>query len=130
LSPNIGYYFMDNLGIGLALNVSGTKLGRVKGSSFGAGPWLRYYVYKGVFAHAGYNFSSVKITTPGVPDLKFTGSNINLGIGYSHFLNNSIALEPKLYYDINSSKLDGDSESSKDNTFGLSIGFQIFFNRN
>ncbi|NOT36937.1 MAG: hypothetical protein HOP11_06135 [Saprospiraceae bacterium] len=120
LAPNIAYFVIDNLGIGLSVNYTSIKQGDEKFSSTGIEPWARYYAYKNLFAQAGYEILSAKL---GDEDA-VNGGNINIGIGYSWFLNNSIAIEPKLGYSI------GSGDARKDfSTFGLTIGVQAFLGR-
>lgn len=120
LNPNIGYYIMDNLGVGLRLGFNNISVGDAGATSFGIGAMARYYVYQGLFPQVGFMYNSFKIKDG--PDAA-TDTDINLGLGYSFFLNNSVAIEPALFYNINSEEANG-------NTFGLGIGIQVFLGRN
>ncbi|MBP6184907.1 MAG: outer membrane beta-barrel protein [Chitinophagaceae bacterium] len=117
LNPNIGYFIMDNLGVGLRLGVESQTQGDNGLTIFSVGPFARYYVWQGLFPQVGFNYNSVKVKDGGDAT---TSTDIDIAVGYSLFLNNSIALEPALYYNI------GDGV----NTFGLRIGVQGFLGRN
>lgn len=121
VSPNVGYFVINNLAVGLNLDWNSSKTGDADADTdLGIGPWARYYVYKGLFAQAGYNYRSLKL---GGGDA-VNGGNILLGVGYSWFLNNSVAIEPALGYSIGSGDLLKDHS-----TFGLRIGVQAFIGR-
>jgi outer membrane protein len=119
LNPNVGYFIMDNLGVGLRLGFQNNSFGDASSTGFGIGAMARYYVFQGLFPQVGFMYNSFKVKDG--PDAA-TDTDINLGLGYSFFLNNSVALEPQLYYNINSEEANG-------NTLGLSIGLQIFLGR-
>ncbi len=116
LNPNIGYFIMDNLGVGLRLGFGTSSFGDISETQFRIGPFARYYVWQGLFPQVGFNYLSYKFEDEDAE----TSTNIDIAVGYSLFLNNSIALEPALFYNI------GDGV----NTFGLRIGVQGFLGRN
>lgn len=117
INPNVGYFIMDNLGVGVRLGVDLLSQGDNSQTDFGIGAFARYYVFQGLFPQVGFTYNSFKIKDG--PDAT-TSTDLTLGVGYSLFLNNSIALEPMLVYNINSEKV---------NTFGLGIGIQAFLGR-
>ena len=121
VSPNLGYFIADDLAIGLALNLqSVTNAGFVEGADFtdfGVGPFVRFYFADAIFAQAGLFL--------GLGDNEFT--DIELGIGYSWFVDNSVAIEPKLFYRLHGVDLPDDAGDFS--TFGLSIGIQAFVDR-
>lgn len=118
ISPNLGYFVIDNLGIGVNVGFVSQSLGDASLTQVGIGPYARYYVYQGLFPQVGIMYNSIKFDDEDAD----TSTDINLGVGYSFFLNNSIAVEPMLSYTIGG----GDS---KVNTFGLMIGIQAFLGR-
>jgi hypothetical protein len=118
LNPSIGYFPIDNLGIGLRLGFQNISFGDFGSTQFGIGAMARYYVFQGLFPQVGFMYNSSKIKDG--PDAA-TDTDINLALGYSFFLNNSVAIEPMLAYNINSEDV---------NTFGLGIGIQVFLGRN
>lgn len=119
INPNIGYFVIDNLGIGLNLGFANVSHGDFSSTGLGVGPYARYYVFQGLFPQVGIMYNSTKFEDEDA----VTSTDINLGVGYSFFLNNSVAVEPMLGYTIGG----GDD---KTNTFGLMIGVQAFLGRN
>lgn len=113
LNPNLGYFIADDLaiGLGLTLDSDSPAIGEST-TNFALGPFIRFYFVDAIFAQAGLGL--------GLGDLEYT--DIDLGIGYSWFLNNSVAIEPRLFYKIHGE--DGDANDA--NTFGLSVGIQAF----
>ncbi|MEO7176666.1 MAG: outer membrane beta-barrel protein [Saprospiraceae bacterium] len=119
IAPNVGYFVIDNLGVGLAVAISSFKdTDEDAFTAWSLGPFVRYYVIAGLFPEIamGINGNNVEGSE--------TTLSLRPAIGYSIFLNKSIALEPKLYYDL------GLSDVNKDiGEFGLSIGIQAFLGR-
>ena|SRR5688572_15241484 len=113
-SPNLGYFIADDLAIGLGLNVTSISSDGESFTDFGLGPFVRFYFADAIFAQAGVNL--------GLGDSEFT--EFQVGVGYSWFLNDGVAIEPMLFY--NSHSEDGDTFDAS--TFGLSIGVQAFAN--
>ena len=114
--PNLGYFIADDLAIGLSLNLTSfSPAGSDESSTdFGLGPFVRFYFVENIFAQAGVNL--------GLGDAEFT--EFQVGVGYSWFLNDGVAIEPMLFY--NSHSVDGDIGDFS--TFGLLIGIQAFAN--
>lgn len=121
IEPNVGYYIIDNLAIGLGVGYESIKYdGDNLATSSSIQPWARYYVYNGLFAQVGYEILSEKA----LEDDAVKGGRINIGVGYSWWLNNSLAIEPSIRYGIGSGDLREDVS-----TFGLRIGIQGFIGR-
>ena len=115
LSPNLGYFIADDLAIGLALNLSSVSpAGGESTTDFGLGPFVRFYFADAIFAQAGVNL--------GLGDSEFT--EFQVGVGYSWFVSNGVAIEPMLFYTNHGE--DGDFFDYS--VFGLSIGIQAFAN--
>jgi outer membrane protein len=127
ISPNVGYYIMNNLAIGARINYLSYSYDGDSESQFGFGPWARYYFINSLFAQAGVDFGSTGMDFFSI--LADEGSStLNFGIGYSWFLNNSVAIEPQLQYSIYSGDEDGFlADYTK---FGFNIGVQAFLGRN
>src|SRR5690606_4339042 len=86
LSVKGGYFFIDNLAVGLNLSVNkpyGTDL-----KTIGIGPFARYYFGGKVFLGAGYTHYSVD---------EASFSEIPLEVGYAIFLADIVAIEPSLF---------------------------------
>ena len=110
LNPGAGYFIIDNLAVGLGLFYSSTKVGDNDAvSRTRLTPMARYYVFDAVYAQLGYG-------------LEFDDDYDNtlaIGVGYSWFLSNNVAIEPMISY-----RIQGDN-----NTFGVGIGIQAFMGR-
>lgn len=115
LSPNLGYFIADDLAIGLGVNLHSESFDGESTTLFGLGPFVRYYFADAIFAQAGVNL--------GLGDIEFT--EFHVGVGYSWFVSNDVAIEPVLFY--RSFSVDGDFGDSS--TFGLAIGVQAFAHR-
>ncbi len=117
-SPNIGYFIADDLAIGLALGLNSTSIDGNSSTDFGLGPFVRFYFADAIFGQVGASL--------GLGDDEFT--DIELGIGYSWFVDNSVAIEPKLFYRIHNVKDVVPAVAFDSSIFGLSIGIQAFAN--
>lgn len=123
LSPNLGYFIIDNLavGAGVGLNSSTSeKLGDV--SSFALTPFARYYFLGSgdvrLFGQGRFGFGSQKVGDLDAQSFTTWG----LGAGLNYFLNNNVALEALLGYDSRKVK----DAANPANGFGLNIGVQAF----
>lgn len=118
ISPQVGYFVIDNLAIGADLSFAKTE----GFSSIGAGVFGRYYTNVGVFGQAGFKYLSSSLEILG--DKTTTSGNvIDLGIGYAAFLNSHVSLEPIVKYSIQSGDI------GKANTIGLGVGFQVYLGK-
>lgn len=109
LNPMVGYSFVDQTMLGLSLSYSSIS----KLNAFSIGPFARYYLNFGLFAHAGLNFEHLE-QAENKNDLDFI-----IGLGYAAFLNDNVALEPLFTVHL----LDGNAYTR------LGISLQIYFNR-
>ena len=116
ISPQLGYYIMDNFALGLAVDFTSISFDGDSESSTALAPMARYYVVNPVFLQLQYAF--------GLDE--GSGSAFTPSVGYSWFLNNAVAIEPQLYYRI----YNADGDFGDTNTFGLSIGIQAYLGRN
>ena len=129
LRPNFGYFVIDQLAIGLNLDVESTqiKLGSDeigKTNDLGAGLWTRYYALPATkkinfFGEGGINMGGYKEDD----DDRISYNSYNLGLSMACFLNKHISLELGVEY---SSKKYED-EDSRVNRIGLCAGFQMHF---
>jgi hypothetical protein len=109
-----GYFVIDNLALGLSFGYSKYSYEDFDGSSTSFGLFGRYYVNGKVFL--GLGFASAKVEDSDAVN------SIPLEVGYAAFVTDNIAIEPSLSYSLGL----GDNES---NTFGLQVGFTLYFNR-
>jgi outer membrane protein len=128
ISPSLGYFVINDLAAGVRLSLFSQSYDGETESQFGIGPWARYYIASSsLFAQAGIDFGSAGFDIFSL--LAEDGSTtINLGIGYSWFINNSVAIEPILQYSIFSAGEDGFIDDY--NRFGFNIAVQAFLGRN
>lgn len=124
LSPNAGYFFIDNFAGGLRLNLETTKFKEADDATTSVlfAPFVRYYFLPAVqkvniFADASYGFGSMK-------DGESESFNqFAIMAGPAVFLSPNTALEFALQY----RSAGGDAYGGEDrqSNFGLNIGFQI-----
>jgi outer membrane protein len=124
LNPNVGYFIMDDLALGLDIAFFSESTDGESESNFGFGPYARYYITDPIFLQVGYAFDA----SPFDSQLFQAGggSTFHAAVGYSWFLNNGVAIEPALFLNIYSD--DEDSALQSFTQFGLSIGIQAFAN--
>jgi hypothetical protein len=124
VQPTAGYFFAKSFVAGSELKTSFTKFGDQKTTSFGAGPFARYYFnlknssFKPL-VHSSFTFETA---TTRVLNSKFrsTVTSLFIGGGGAYFLNENVALEVIAGY--NRSKYENvDSEGG----FAFRLGFQI-----
>ena len=130
ISPDAGYFFIDQLAGGVSVSYSNSK-SKNKATSFTtnsiwAAPFLRYYFMKSgekinVFADGSYGFGSVKSTGSSSE----SGNYYQIKAGPAVFLTPNTALEFALYYSSFGGKYYENATGDRENNFGLSIGFQI-----
>ncbi len=126
LSPNAGYFLLDNFLLGAKLGYEFSELGTTKISAFDIGPFTRYY-FKGnkarPFGEFDLDFQSAKLTT----DLgSSTESAVGffIGAGVALFLNENVALETIMGY--KNTKVENKSGTGG---FNMRLGFQVYINR-
>jgi hypothetical protein len=123
LSPNVGYFFMDRFASGAKLslnydevNYSGVKS---KSSSYGIGPFIRYYFLDvnnriNILAETSYQYIS-----SGNGGISYGNNIFTLSAGPVIYFTPSVGLEITGSYEL----LNTPSANAK--TFFLNIGFQI-----
>ena len=122
ISPNFGYFFINNLAGGLRLSfLSSKEEDQEAYTEFSGAPFLRYYFLPtaqkvNIFAEASYGFGSA-----GTDD-KESFNQYAFMAGPAIFLTPNAALEFGLLYSSTGGDAFGDIRL---NTFGLNIGFQI-----
>jgi hypothetical protein len=122
--PGIDFFVADNLAVGasaaLGFNFS-------KGSTtttIGLGPEVRYYFDMGLLLKLETSF--VHSANKSYKDNYLV---LKPGIGYAIFLNNKVALEPCLIYEMYRDKekyTSGNEYTYKSGRFGLEVGLTIF----
>lgn len=121
LNARGGYFVIDNLAVGLNLGFNNAKQGDNKSTTTSIGLFGRYYVNGTFFLGAGFDSTKAKVeTAAGSGDV--SGSWIRLEGGYPVWLNDNIAVEPALNYNIGG----GDANDGV-SQFGLAVGFSLYF---
>jgi len=121
--PNAGIFVINNLAIGGNITLNYAKAGDTKVTSFGFGPFVRYYFTNAKvrpMLHGNFNYISTKVKTPGVTSTN-NGLNLFLGGGLAIFVSDQASLDILLGYDHTKYK-DFDGSSG----FALTIGFQVY----
>ena len=127
LSPDIGYFFSDDLAIGAYLPLGLTSYEGYRGFNYGITPFFRYYFGQTsdimFFVTGGFG---IRGWSSKYNDTSSSSSGVigNAGVGGTYFLNESIGIEAILGYTY--SKW---SESDANSDIDLGVGFQIYFGR-
>ncbi|TVR88836.1 MAG: hypothetical protein EA411_03880 [Saprospirales bacterium] len=116
--PGVAYFVANNFALGLQLEYNRVKNPNSTLTSYGFAPLARGYVVGGLFGQAEYGWSESKFESP-FTESKKSESAFAIGAGYTAFLNNSVALEPLLFY----------SFEDDGNIFGFRLGVQAFLGR-
>jgi Outer membrane protein beta-barrel domain len=121
--PNAGIFIINNFAFGGNIALDYTKAGDTKITSFGIGPFLRYYftnAHVRPLIHGHVNYLSTKVKTPGTTSTN-NGVNFFLGGGAAIFIGDQVSLDILLGYDHTKYK-DFDGSGG----FALTIGFQVY----
>ena len=130
VTPRVAWFIKDNFAVGGEVLIG---LNTAKGYTqfnYGVGPIARYYVSKQdvsvapktrLFIDANVGIYGQNIKTTGSPSTNTNGLGVGVGPGIAYFINQNIALETLLKYNINA----GFGNSTTNNSLNLSLGFQI-----
>lgn len=136
LGPKVGYFLIDNLAVGAALDVSLTKFKPEDAdndsentfTTFGIAPFVRYYLSQGIFFQGQFGVGSGKnkSTLGSVSnESKFGVTNLNVGAGYAYFLNDNVAIEPMIGYGSTTLNYKDSNPEFKDLRSGLFLQVSI-----
>lgn len=126
LSPSAAAFVVNNLALGGNLKLAYTKEGLVKITSFGIGPWMRYYFTQAnvrPILQGNFNFLSSKTKVNNTSSTN-NGTNFFLGGGAAIFVSSHVSLDALLGYD--HTKYNGLDGSGG---FAMNIGFQVYLHR-
>ncbi|MEQ3662980.1 MULTISPECIES: autotransporter outer membrane beta-barrel domain-containing protein [unclassified Olleya] len=144
ITPKAGYFIADNLAIGLELSITTNKekqedefFGDIETTTngFAVLPFARYYLDNGIFAEAVVGFGSQKTSTEsdfselGTLETKASSFGFRVGVGYSFFLGDHVAIEPSINYsweDINPEDAPSEYKETLSSIF-LGIGLSAYF---
>jgi Outer membrane protein beta-barrel domain len=125
-SPNAGYFVLDNFAVGARLVTAYEQLGDLNITSFGFGPFARYYFseknIKPFFA-ADFDFQNQKFKTD-LGSVTENAFNYFLGGGVAFFINDNVAVEGLLGYRHTKVK-----EEEGNGGLNFRVGFQVYITR-
>jgi opacity protein-like surface antigen len=124
--PQMGFFFLKNLVLGGHLSFQLQDEGTATISSFGVGPFARYYfgdTKARPFFAGDLSFLSSKIKTEST-SISNSAVDYFLGVGASFFINENVAVDGIMGY--RSIKYTNESPSGGLN---MKVGFQVFLNR-
>ena len=126
-NPDIGWFVANNLAIGAQFNLTYTKLGENKITSFGAGPFARYYFLKKnvrpfVLVSGAAETGKIKNNNSTTTENAF---NYFVGGGTAFFINPNVALEAVIGYRHTAVQKEKDSRG-----VNFLFVFQVYINRN
>ncbi len=131
LMPWAGFMVIDNFAVGGIFDIStGTaKSGGSKTTTTDimVGPFARYYLDNGLFAHGQFTVGSRKYES-GSFNQKSSLNELRIGAGYAIRITDTVLLEPILGY-LSQSQKDKDTDvKSTESGFFFMGGFTIFIN--
>jgi len=127
VSPMAGYFFANHFALGGNISLIYTKIGDNKSTTFGIGPFTRYYFGRSSikpFLHGELGFLTNRQKTPGTQNTE-NGVSYLLGIGTAVFINQNVAIEGLTGY-VHSKIKNFDGEGG----FAFRIGFQVYLHAN
>ena len=125
-NPGAGVFVIDHLAIGGNFAIDYAKSGDVKSTSFGIGPFARYYFTTSnakPLIHTALNYISSKVKGPNT-SITNNGINFIAAGGVALFMNQNVAFEILAGYSHTKFK---DFEGS--GGFSLGIGFQVYLSK-
>ena len=127
-TPNAGLFVVDNLAVGANVSFSYEKNVNNKYTTFGVGPFARYYFTTESQAvrpivHGSFNYISRKTTVNNITSTN-NGTNYFLGGGAAAFISPTVSIDALMGY--NHSKF---SNSDGNGGFAFNIGFQVYINK-
>ncbi|RRA89886.1 OmpW family outer membrane protein [Paenimyroides viscosum] len=144
-TPSVGYFVMNNLAIGMDLELSvqktkeyqsyGSPMIDVKTTVFGIIPSATYYfkneskAFPYIGAGAGYAVAKAKVADTTIEPTNFFVWKIKGGVAY--MITNDISVDFGLNYNQLSTKFNypsGESYKSFNKNFGANLGFTLFLN--
>lgn len=141
-NPNFSYLIVDNFSIGVIVPIDYSRykvdVNESKSFNIQFGPDLRYYFTfnkMAVFPEISYTFGKSKqIGQQFDPQLgqteeviiKGDAKNLNIGAGFTYFINSNVGIEAILGYSKLNNKYDQIVRDSESSELYLKFGFQIY----
>ena len=123
LNPDAGAFVIRRLAIGGNVDLTYSKVGDIRDTYFGIGPFVRYYFSKAnvkPIVHGKFNFVTEKTKIPSGSNSN-TGINYFLGAGAAIFISEQVSIDALMGYDHTKIK-DFDGSGG----FAMTIGFQVY----
>jgi hypothetical protein len=121
-SPMLGYFFANNFAAGAMVDLDYMKRGDSKTTTWGFGPFARYYfgtMNIRPLIHGQWSYISTKTTSVS------NGSEFFVAGGLAAFINRNVAIEGLAGYDYTKLRHSGTGSGG----FKMKIGFQVYINR-
>lgn len=131
LTPRLGYFIEDNIALGGYLRIGLQTSDGYTDFTYSVGPFGRYYFsdkklqllkQSRFFLEGNVGFEGRNYDLKNGPSTSTNGLGIGFGPGLAYFLNQNIALEALLKYNLTV----GFGSSTTNNQIGLGLGFQIY----
>lgn len=123
LSPGFGYFVADNLAVGINLGISKNRYDNGQSwtiqSSFGAGPFARYYKYTAnekfaFYGEAGFMAFTGRQDVAPSPETRTSAFSFNISPGFAYFFTDHWALNLSMVgFSMRSSDPDKDVDDDK-----------------
>lgn len=134
LAPQFGYFVIDNLAVGAALELGLSKYKdedsdyESNSTSIQIQPIVRYYLPQGIFFQGQFGFGTGKDKTDNgnIDEDKYNITSWGLSAGYAYFLNDNVSIEPQLGYGGTGYKDKDSSGKSIVNGLFIQVGLQVY----
>lgn len=129
-TPNAGVFIIENLAVGGNLSFNYSKSGTNKYTSFGIGPFARYYFTTTAekvrpFIQGSLNYLSTKQTIANNTSSTNTGLNYFVGGGAALFISPNVSVDALVGYDHTKYR-----DFAGSGGLAFNIGFQVYINKN
>lgn len=130
MSPGCDYFIIDNLSLGLKLNIQNESYGGTSYMNWGIGPSARYYMSDKIFKPfllVSYSYGQQN-TSMSDDDIKL--SDITFGVGGDYFLTDNVAIETLVSYTFTNitfpERMHPYYNDSQRKTLAIGIGVNVF----
>jgi len=133
-SPSAGYFVGENFAVGLGFTIASEKSGpannRIKETSFGIGPFARYYFFTSndqfaIFGQAGLSLANGKTKYSGGDIDRATSTTFSVFPGAAYFFNEHWAVELAITGFVVSA-YDPDTNNDNDKVTSVQFGLHSF----
>jgi outer membrane protein len=137
-SPAGGYFVIDNLAVGLNIDLATSKTkynsddSEFSSTSFSFGPFARYYITKGLFGELAFGVGSQKDKDTFDGDTDEDKSSLfrwSLGAGYAVMISDQVAFEPSIGYVSTAAKPDGGDGKIVQAGLAINVGVSVYLGK-